>query len=93
MEVGIHPDATARGERLGAAHTYWTEKKTRELLISVRWERGLSAEVLRWRDIRLMNVDKDERHSEKEVLWDANRNQSCRDDQAKGRASTRYKSL
>ena len=40
-----------------------------------------------------MNVDKDERHSEKEVLWDANRNQSCRDDQAKGRASTRYKSL
>ena len=37
MEVGIYPDATARGERLGAAYT----DETRELLISVRWERGL----------------------------------------------------
>ena len=54
------------------------EKETRELLISVRWESGLSTKVLRQRDIRLNYVDNDERREshDKKIHWEANRKQS-----------------
>ena len=56
---------------------------------------GNRAKVLRRRDIRRKNVDYDElqESNDKKILREANRKQSDRDDQAKGRVSTRYKSL